>query len=164
MFFKMSNALLYNEVMRKLTSATKKGDCSTKIRGFVFICMMADGADNFRPYCSAEDIARLYDVGKNQAKIVWEKLIELNVLRSDGDGYSVIEWMKENYIYGNQSTGTAKPRKRDDIQPSQKYGDKGCYIKNGVLCSGPLDTSETLDEDKMPCDDATFLRVIKGEL
>lgn len=138
MFFKMSNALLYNEVMRKLTSAIKKGDCSTKIRGFVFICMMADGADNFRPYHSADDIARLYDVGKNQAKIVWEILSELNVLRKDEDGYSCIEWMKENYIFGSaQTAGSAQPAKKASTQ--------------------------TIDENA-PASRETLLKVIRGEL
>ena len=106
MFFKMSNALLYSEAMRKITTSIGKGDCSQKARGFVFICMLTDGADNFRPYRTSDDISRLYDISKNQAAIIWDILINLNVLRSDGAGYSCIEWMKENYIFG--STPTAK--------------------------------------------------------
>lgn len=114
MFFKMSNALLHSEPMRKLTISIGKGDCNQKARGFVFMQMMADGADNFRPYRSSEDIARFYDVAKLQAKIIWDILIELNVLRSDGAGYSCIEWMKENYIFGSAPTAKQAPTQTID--------------------------------------------------
>lgn len=135
MFFKMSNCLLYGEVMRKLTKSFVERDGQQKTRGFVFIQMLADGADNFRPYNSSEDISRLYDVTKLQAKIVWETLLDLNVLRKDGDGYSVIEWMKENYIYGTQSAKqTAKQA-----------------------------STQAIDENA-PASRETLLRVIRGEL
>lgn len=101
MFYKMSNALLYSEPMRRLTTSLHKGDCMQKARGFIFICMMADAADNFRPYLSSDDVARLYDISKAQAKQIWEILQSLNVLRQDENGFSVIAWMKENYIYGS---------------------------------------------------------------
>ena len=104
MFFKMSNALLYSEPMRKLTTSTGKGDCSQKARGFVFIQMLSDGSDNFRPYRSSEDISRLYDISKKHAQIIWDTLTQLKVLRADGAGYSCIEWMKENYIFGSAPT------------------------------------------------------------
>lgn len=101
MFYKMSNALLYSEPMRRLTTSLHKGDCMQKARGFIFICMMADAADNFRPYLSSDDVARLYDISKVQAKQIWEILLGLNVLRQDENGFSVIAWMKENYVYGS---------------------------------------------------------------
>lgn len=101
MFYKMSNALLYSEPMRRLTTSLHKGDCMQKARGFIFICMMADAADNFRPYLSSDDVARLYDISKVQAKQIWDILLNLNVLRQDENGFSVIAWMKENYIYGS---------------------------------------------------------------
>lgn len=138
MFFKMSNNLLYGEVMRKLTRSFVERDGQQKTRGFVFIQMLADGADNFRPYHSADDIARLYDVTKLQAKIVWEILSELNVLRKDEDGYSCIEWMKENYIFGSaQTAGSAQPAKKASAHP--------------------------IDENA-PASRETLLKVIRGEL
>lgn len=109
MFFKMSNALLYSEPMRKLTTSIGKGDCSQKARGFVFMQMLSDGADNFRPYRSSEDISRLYDISKKHAQLIWDTLTQLNVLRSDGAGYSCIEWMKENYIFGSAPTAKQAP-------------------------------------------------------
>ena len=120
MFFKMSNALLYSEAMRKLTTSIGKGDCNQKARGFVFLQMMADGADNFRPYRSSEDISRLYDISKKHAQIVWDILIELNVLRADGAGYSCIEWMKENYIFGSTPTAKQAIQTIDENAPASR--------------------------------------------
>lgn len=121
MFFKMSNALLYSEPMRKLTTPIGKGDCSQKARGFVFIQMLADGADNFRPYRSSKDISQLYDISKKHAQIIWDILTQLNILRSDGAGYSCIEWMKENYIFGNaQTTKQASTQGIDENAPASR--------------------------------------------
>ena len=108
----MSNALLYSEPMRRLTTSLHKGDCMQKARGFIFICMMADAADNFRPYLSSDDVARLYDISKVQAKQIWEILQSLNVLRQDENGFSVIAWMKENYIYGSANY---RPKQEADV-------------------------------------------------
>lgn len=121
MYFKMSNALLYSESMRKLTKSIGKGDCNQKARGFVFLQMMADGADNFRPYCSSEDISRLYEISKKHAQIIWDILTQLNVLRADGAGYSCIEWMKENYIFGSAPTAKqASAQTIDENAPASR--------------------------------------------
>lgn len=121
MFFKMSNALLYSEPMRRLTTSFAKRDSQQKTRGFVFVQMLADSADNFRPYYSSEDISHFYDVAKLQAKIIWDILIELNVLRSDGAGYSCIEWMKENYIFGSApTTKQASTQTIDENAPASR--------------------------------------------
>ena len=101
MFYKMSNALLYSEVVKVLTTASGKGDNARYTRGFTFVRMLADAADNFRPYLSSDDISRLYDISNGQAKQIWDILLNLNVLRQDENGFSVIAWMKENYIYGS---------------------------------------------------------------
>ena len=102
MWFKCSQELLQNVIMRELFKAQKERDNYGKLRKYTFIQLLTETAeDRADDLQDADDLARLVDTTPKQARIVWDVLIKHNVLRQGPNGYSAKAWMLERGILGD---------------------------------------------------------------
>lgn len=137
-WWKCSRQLELLEISVDLKKSAGRGDSKHLERMYLLQLLLSESAEG-TVFCDFKSIKSLSKSTEIQCSIVWDRCINHNVLRKDGNGYSAREWMQEQGLLPDEQEQKTISQKPAQEQPRRQYEHKEQVRPNVRLSRSELD-------------------------